>query len=46
MKIEINALGEILNADMPWVKWLLFSMLLIKVGSDRQDTKMQDTKTC
>lgn len=43
MKIEINALGEILNADEPWVKWLLFSMCLISM---RNKGFIRDTKTC
>lgn len=40
MKIEINALGEILNSDKPWVKWLFLSTCLIRMGNEEfiQDT--------
>lgn len=43
MKVEINALGETLNADKPWVKWLLFYVCPIRIG---KKGFIQDRKTC
>lgn len=43
MKVEINALGETLNAEKPWVK---MTPVFCVSGQDREQLIQKDRKTC